>query len=126
MEQLVPSILERNDGVYVHIKGPDEPAHDGLVEEKKKILEEIDKYFFTPLLEDVDLDETVTAITGDHSTPCILKSHSADPVPLLVLGPGIEPDGLPVFAEKTCRKGSIGTISGPEIMPMLIGYARAA
>ncbi len=125
MEQLVPSILEHNDGVYVHIKGPDEPAHDGLAEEKKKILEDIDKYFFTPLLNDIGLDETVIAITGDHSTPCILKSHSADPVPLLLLGPGIKSDDLSGFNERICRRGSIGTINGPEIMPMLTKSAKA-
>ena len=126
MEQLVPRTLEHNDGVYVHIKGPDEPAHDGLAEEKKKSIEDIDEYFFAPLLNDIDLEETVIAITGDHSTPCILKSHSADPVPLLILGPGIGSDNLSSFAEKICRKGSIGTISGPEIMPMLIKFAKTA
>ena len=124
MAQLVPRTLEHNDGIYVHIKGPDEPAHDGLAKEKKQKIEDIDKYFFTPLLNEIDLKEAVIAVTGDHSTPCILKAHSADPVPLMILGPGVRSDNLSSFSEKICRKGSIGTISGPEIMPMLIKFAK--
>lgn len=123
MAQLALKVLECKDGVYVHIKGPDEPGHDGLAREKQKIIEDIDKYFFAPLLGELDLTGTIVAITADHATPCTLKVHSADPVPLVVAGSGIESDNLPKFGERICRKGSIGTINGSKIIPMLIEYA---
>ena len=76
------------------------------------------------MLRRLDLSRTVIAVTADHSTPCALKAHSADPVPLLIVGAGVEPDGLRSFGEGTCRKGSIGTIVGPELMPMLVEQAK--
>lgn len=112
--------LDRFDGLYIHIKGPDVPGHDGDVEGKKRSIEKIDSLFFGPLLRKLDLTRTVIAVTADHSTPCALKAHSADPVPLLIAGAGVEPDGLRSFGEGTCRKGSIGTIVGPQLMPMLV------
>ncbi len=112
--------LHRFDGLYIHIKGPDIPGHDGDVEGKRKSIEKIDSLFFGPLLRGLDLTRTVIAVTADHSTPCALKAHSADPVPLLIAGAGVEPDGLRSFGEGPCRKGSIGTIVGPELMPMLV------
>ncbi|UCD72877.1 MAG: 2,3-bisphosphoglycerate-independent phosphoglycerate mutase, partial [Candidatus Bathyarchaeota archaeon] len=77
MAQTTVSTLKRKEGVYVHIKGPDEPGHDGLAKKKQKIIEDIDKYFFSNILGDLDLNEVVVAITSDHSTPCILKAHSS-------------------------------------------------
>jgi len=106
--------------LYIHIKGPDEPAHDGNFAGKKKSIEVIDKAFFGKLLPKIDLKNTVIAITSDHSTPCQLKAHSDDPVPLLVVGGNITSDGLKRFGESEAKKGSLGSLDGPQIMPLLI------
>ncbi len=116
--------LKIYDGIYVHIKGPDEPAHDGDYEKKKEIIEAIDKFFFNSLLGKLDLGDTVVAVTADHSTVCSIKAHSADPVPLLISGAGIKADGSLSFSEKATKFGSIGELKGRDIMPLLIKLAQ--
>lgn len=117
--------LVKFDGIYVHIKGPDEPAHDGDFKKKKEIIESIDKYFFTNLLAELDLKNTIVAVTADHSTVCAMKAHSADPVPLLVCGGNIKPDGTMSFSEKATKSGSIGELLGRQIMPLLVKSAQS-
>lgn len=116
--------LKKYDGIYIHIKGPDEPAHDGDFKLKKDIIEAIDKYFFANLLPVLDIENTIIAVTADHSTVCAIKAHSADPVPLLVSGGNIKPDGSMSFSEKAAKLGSIGEILGRDIMPLLVKLAR--
>ena len=73
------------DFVYVHLKGPDEPGHDGDFEGKKKAIEDIDAGFFSRL---GDLSSSFLCVTADHSTPCLVKGHTDDPVPMLILARG--------------------------------------
>ena len=110
--ELLISGLEEFDAVYVHLKGPDEPGHDGDFEAKKKAIEMIDEYFFAKV-KDYLLSENISVIiTSDHSTPWYLKAHSDDPVPLSILVPG-KPGNNPVkFDEVECSKGSIGILEG--------------
>ncbi len=117
--------IKNFDGIYVHIKGPDEPAHDGNYALKRESIEAIDKFFFANLLPSIDLDEFIICVTADHSTVCAMKAHSADPVPLLIAGNKITPDGSMSFSEKAAKLGSIGEITGQDIMPLLVKFARA-
>jgi len=112
------------DGLYIHIKGPDEPGHDGDYNLKKENIQDIDKYFFVPLLSKINLSDVIIAVTADHSTPCSLKAHSADPAPLLICGGDIEPDGSMSFSEKTAKLGSLGEILGRQLLGKLIEFAR--
>jgi len=111
-------LVETYDAVYVHIKGPDEPAHDGDCLGKKNAIELIDAHFFGNLK--VDLERVVIAVTADHSTPCNLHAHSDDPVPLMVLGGGIKGDGQRSFGEGAAAKGSMGSLNGQEVLPRII------
>lgn len=120
----VLAAMKNHDGLYIHIKGPDEPAHDGDFKAKLKSIELIDKAFFGKLLPKINLNETIITVTADHSTPCELKAHSDDPVPLLIVGGSIAPDGLKAFSEKEAQKGSLGTLMGHEIMSRLIEQIR--
>lgn len=117
--------LEKYDGVYAHLKGPDVPGHDGLVNAKKESIEKIDAEYFTNLLPYLDFSKVVVVVTADHSTPCSLKAHSEDPVPLMIVTDGITPDGLDYFGESSCAKGSLGRIKGTELMPLLVKLARS-
>jgi 2,3-bisphosphoglycerate-independent phosphoglycerate mutase len=116
--------LEHYDGVYAHLKGPDVPGHDGLYDKKIESIEKIDSIFFENLIPKLNLSKVVIAVTADHATPCSLKSHSEDPVPLMVITSGITPDGLDYFGESACAKGSLGRIKGTELMPLLVKIAK--
>lgn len=111
----VARILDSYNLVYVHIKGPDEYGHDGDAMGKMSNIELIDKNFFGTILKLVT-SRHVIVISGDHSTPCIKKSHTDDPIPLLVSGNNIENDGSQRFTESWARKGSIGILKGSEVI----------
>lgn len=116
--------IKKYDGIYVHIKGPDEPGHDGNFNQKKEIIEAIDKFFFSSLLPKLDINNTIIAVTSDHSTVCAIKAHSADPVPILITGGNIKPDGSLSFSEKAASLGSIGELHGQDILPLLVKLAQ--
>lgn len=116
----VVEAIKKYDVLYIHLKGPDEPAHDGKSEKKKESIEGIDKYFFGNLLPKIDLKDVVLVITADHSTPCELKAHSGDPVPLLLCGGGIKGDGLESFGESQAGKGSLGELAGHQLMKLFV------
>ena len=102
--------------IYVHIKGPDEFGHDGDAVGKMNNIQEIDNHFIKNFINNVNINNCVVLISGDHSTPCIKKSHSDDPVPLLVSGNSILNDKSQRFTETDAKKGSIGTIMGSEVI----------
>ena len=112
------------DGLYVHIKGPDVPAHDGDHEAKVESIEDIDAYFFAPLLESLDAAGTIVAVSADHSTSCARKAHTDGPVPLIVAGGGVGSDAVETYGETASRGGALGHLRGPEIMPLLVDAAR--
>ncbi len=112
--------LPRYDCFYIHIKGPDEPGHDGNFKLKTRLIETVDKSFFGRLLPRVDLRNHVICVTSDHATPCELRNHSDDPVPVLIVGNRIKGDEATQFSEKECRKGSLGVLKrGTMLMPKL-------
>ena len=108
--ELVLASIGKYGFVYVHLKGPDEPGHDGLFDLKKERIEEIDKGFFSVLAKSPRLKDLVVAVTCDHSTPVEDRGHSDDHVPVLVLGGKSKPDGSSRFTEKNAVKGSLGTL----------------
>lgn len=111
--------LRDNDIVYVHLKGPDEPGHDGDFELKKRRVEEIDKYFVQPLVDYADKYSIL--VTSDHATPPSKGAHTGDPVPVALYIPGIEPDSVERFTERECSRGSLGLIErGWRLLPWVL------
>ena len=113
-------LLNRVDVVYVHLKGPDEPGHDGDFRRKVEAIEAIDEHFVQPLLGELDLNNTAILVTSDHSTPWKVKAHTDDPVPVLLYSPNLKPDNLLQFSEKEFTKGSLGIIEhGWLLLPLV-------
>jgi len=108
--------METQNAIYVHLKGPDEFGHDGDAIGKMKNIEEIDQRFFKTLLNNIDFNKVAVVISADHSTPCINKGHSDDPVPILVSGGFIKNDGTTRMTERQANKGSIGLIQGSDVV----------
>jgi len=68
------------------------------------------------LLDNIDTSKVSVVVSGDHSTPCIYKGHSDDPVPVLVSGDAVRKDGTTRFTEDQAKRGRIGLISGAEVI----------
>ena len=102
------------DYAYIHLKEIDLPGHDNKPVEKKEMLEYIDKTFFDFLRRFCPPNKIKVVITADHSTPCKLKGHSADPVPVLFYNNSIPKERK--FNENEARKGTLGRINGKELL----------
>lgn len=112
---------KRFNYAYIHIKETDLPGHDNKPVEKKLMLEYIDKTFFKFLRKFVPSKGIQVLVTADHSTPCKLKNHSADPVPVLFYNDSLLK--AKKFCEKTARRGTLGRIFGKDLLKK-IGFVR--
>jgi 2,3-bisphosphoglycerate-independent phosphoglycerate mutase len=117
--RVVEERWERYDFFYLHIKKIDTFGEDGNFIQKVKMIEEVDK--FIPRL--IKLNPDVLVITGDHSTPALLKSHSWHPNPFLLISKYVIPDEVERFTEKQCRKGGLGIFPLIDVMPLMLAYA---
>ena len=107
---LAADALGSYQALYVHVKGPDIPAHDGRAEDKRDVIEAIDRAFFG---EDAGADpRTALPFSADHATSCVRKAHTADPVPLVIAGGPFTPDGSTTYGERACAAGSLGSSVG--------------
>lgn len=104
---------------YVHVKKTDSAGEDGNFDAKKAAIEEVDRYL--PRL--VSLEPEVLVVTSDHSTPCLLKSHSWHPNPFLLYSQTCQPDKVKVFTEKECSQGYLGRFRAIYAMPLMLAHA---
>ncbi len=107
------------DFFYVHIKNPDMFGEDGNFHGKVRAIEEVDG--FIPDI--LDLEPDVFLVTGDHSTPSVLKSHSWHPNPVLLFSKFIRTDAVDRFDERACVLGGLGRIPATSIMPLMLANA---
>jgi len=117
--------MESQNAIYVHLKGPDEFGHDGDAKGKMKNIEEIDRGFFGTLLDNIDTNKVSIVISADHSTPCINKGHSDDPVPILVSGDSIKDDATIRVTESEAKKGNIGLIEGAQVVKTALNLIKS-
>lgn len=108
------------DFFFVHIKKTDSKGEDGDFSGKVKVIESVDAALSALLA----LKPDVLIITGDHSTPAKLRSHSWHPVPFLLWAPAsIRPDTQTEFGERNCASGSLGNIPALDTMPLALAHA---
>ncbi len=108
--------LDEADFVVTHVKGADLMAHDGKPREKLAFLERIDE-MLQKIIDGLENPrDTYIAITADHSTPCIIREHSADPVPVLIHGEGVLVDEVDSFGERACARGGLCRIRANDFL----------
>ena len=107
--------LGKQDFVLLNIKGADEAGHDGKAVEKRDFIERVDAVI-QPFL---SLSGCLLVVCADHSTPCSIRDHSADPVPLVIHGDGVRPDNISNFDEISCANGGMNRIPGHALMSVI-------
>ena len=112
--KILKKYYKKYDYAYIHLKETDIPGHDNKPFEKKLMLEYIDKTFFKFLRKFAPPHKIKVVVTADHSTPCKLKAHSADSVPVLFYNDSVPREKK--FCEKEARKGTLGGIIGNELL----------
>ena len=113
--------LQRLDYVFIHVKGTDNAGHDQDAAGKTAFIERIDAELIAPLLDGIDWKETHLAVTGDHTTPIDCGDHTAEPLPILFVGPNVLRDSTVAFGEREAGRGGLGRFSG-RVLPMLFNY----
>ncbi|OGL41419.1 MAG: phosphoglycerate mutase, partial [Candidatus Schekmanbacteria bacterium GWA2_38_9] len=91
--ETLKSNFSKYDFFYFHYKKTDSTGEDGDFERKVKALEDFDK----KLPEILSLNPDVVVLTGDHSTPSVLKAHSWHSVPVLINSKYCRKDEVKVF-----------------------------
>lgn len=107
------------DYFFMHLKKTDSFGEDGNYEGKIKIIEEFDR----SLPEILSLTPAVICITGDHSTPCVMRAHSWHPVPVLIYSPYVLGRTSTRFTERECLKGELGIFPSYKLMPLLLAHS---
>ncbi len=114
------AVWHDHDFFFIHIKKTDSKGEDGDFEGKSKIIESVDQAL--PQL--IDLKPDVLMITGDHSTPARMKTHSWHPVPFLMWAPATaRPDDQTIFGERNCARGGLGDFPSIQTLPLALAHA---
>jgi 2,3-bisphosphoglycerate-independent phosphoglycerate mutase len=108
-----------HDFIFIHVKKTDSYGEDGNLEGKKGVIESVDAAL--PIL--TGLEPDVLIVTGDHSTPCAMKSHSWHPVPLVLKSEFCGTDDTSAFSEAQCDRGALGIFPAVDIMTLALANA---
>lgn len=107
------------DFFFIHIKKTDSYGEDGNFDAKVHEIEAVDAV--VPRI--VALQPGALIVTGDHSTPARMRSHSFHPVPSLLWSPLARPDATTGFGERSCERGGLGIFHATTLIPQAMGHA---
>jgi len=107
------------DFFFLHYKYTDAAGEDGDFQRKVRCIEEFDGQL--PRI--VELGPDVLIVTGDHSTPARLRSHSWHPVPVLLAAESCRPDEVQSFGERPCLQGGLGQLEAKYLLPLALAHA---
>jgi len=108
------------DFFFFHVKKTDSAGEDGDFARKVSVIEHVDEAVVPAI---TSLEPAVFIVTGDHSTPALLKSHSWHPVPTLLHSRHCRPDGVRAFGERACMGGGLGVFPATDLMPLAMANA---
>jgi 2,3-bisphosphoglycerate-independent phosphoglycerate mutase len=112
--------LKKDDIAFVHIEATDEAGHEGLIDEKIKAIEDIDKRVIGRILEGLEGEDFRMAVLPDHPTPVEMRKHTNDPIPFLIYDSRQGYHGIESFSEENAKKGSLGLVDGPKFIELLL------
>ncbi len=121
-DESIAVLAERFDAYdfhFVHFKAVDSRGEDGDFAAKVAAIEAVDRLI--PQVEALKPD--VLIVTGDHSTPSRLRSHSWHPVPVLVSSPWCRPVEVEEFGERACLRGELGIFPTASLMSLALAHA---
>lgn len=107
------------DFFFIHVKKTDSYGEDGNFAAKVHEIEAVDAIIPRILA----LQPGALIVTGDHSTPAKLRSHSFHPVPTLLWSPRARPDTTTTFGERACAGGGMGIFHATTLIPQAMGHA---
>ena len=107
------------DFFFLHYKYTDSTGEDGNFAAKVEMIERFDSE--VPRIRALSPD--VLLVTGDHSTPSKLRSHSWHPVPVLLWARTCRPDAVTQFAESDCLHGGLGQVEARYLLPLAMAHA---
>ncbi|HPT96750.1 MAG TPA: 2,3-bisphosphoglycerate-independent phosphoglycerate mutase [Armatimonadota bacterium] len=117
MAHAVVDALDNHTFVLCNVKGPDVAGHDGDGQAKVEAIQRIDQ-MVGYLYENLG-DTDVLVVTADHSTPCVVKDHSGDAVPIVFWSRRGRIDDCTEFNERAVTRGGVGRIRGTDVMPLI-------
>ncbi len=104
---------------FIHFKYTDSTGEDGNFAAKVARIEELDAA--VPGI--VALQPDVLIVSGDHSTPSQMRSHSWHPVPTLIVSNTCRPDSVTSFGESECSRGGLGQFAAKHLLPLALAHA---
>ncbi len=112
------TFLQDHDFVAVHVEAPDEAGHNGDSAEKVRALENIDRHILGALLAEAEAKKDLRILClPDHPTPLESRTHTADPVPFALWGPGIGAGGPDAFTEEAVAE--VAPVAAQTLLPLL-------
>lgn len=121
---VLAKVLKENyskyDFFFIHVKKADSYGEDGNFEKKTSVIESVDKMLVSEI---VNLSPDVFAITGDHSTPAVMKGHSWHPVPFLLFSKYTTFNNHSEFGESECSRGMLGLMPATQVMALLLAHS---
>ena len=119
----INALKSGDDFVFLHIEASDEAGHDGDIDLKLKTIDYLDSRIIKPIYDEVSTwtDTPVCiAVLPDHPTPVEIRTHVSEPVPFIIWHPGIVPDNVQLYDERSCVNGSYGLLHPTEFMKALM------
>ncbi len=117
--------LKTYDYVYLHMEAPDEAGHEGNIQLKKQVIEDIDTKVVGPIMKAVDAmnEDVCIALLPDHPTPCErIKTHTRADIPFILYKKGISPDNVTSYDEFSAKNGNLGRLIGTELMDLMMKF----
>ena len=122
-EAAINALRSDSDFVFLHIEASDEAGHDGDLELKLKTIDYLDSRIIRPIYETVSTwtgTPVCIAVLPDHPTPVEIRTHVSAPVPFIIWHPGIVPDDVQQYDERSCVSGSYGLLRPTQFMKELM------